>query len=150
VCINLTNSSNEICEFLNKDLSLSTLLAKTITSNPKHYSDADHSSTSKSTNPAIAKEDQEKAESRFELLLLSLGLMINFVQESELVKDLILSHPLADDIKTIFETLINGDVFPSIRCLCLQVGTSESCVGVSCVITRAFDYSLKDGKEGRC
>ena len=118
VCINLTNSSNEICEFLNKDLSLSTLLAKTITSNPKHYSDADHSPASKSTNPAIAKEDHEKAESRFELLLLSLGLMINFVQESDLVKDLILSHPLADDIKTIFETLITGDVFPSILCCC--------------------------------
>lgn len=149
MCINLTNSSNEICEFLNKDLSLSTLLAKTITSNPKHYSDADHSPASKSTNPAIAKEDHEKAESRFELLLLSLGLMINFVQESDLVKDLILSHPLADDIKTIFETLITGDVVPYIRCLCLQVGTSESCVGISCVITRASDYSFKDRKEGR-
>lgn len=52
------------------------------------------------------EEEHEKKESRFELLLLSLGLMINFVQESDKVKDLVLSAPLAADIKRIFEKLI--------------------------------------------
>jgi hypothetical protein len=119
VCINLTNSSSQICEFLNnnnnKDLSLAKLLVNTITSNPQHYSDADHhhhSRTAPKDSPTLAREEQEKPESRFELLLLSLGLMINFIQESDLVKDRILSTPLANDIKTVFETLITRDVPP--------------------------------------
>lgn len=62
------------------------------------------------------KEEQEKGEARFELLILSLGLMINFVQESEEVKDSVLGTSLATDIKDIFETLIARDVpaLPSI------------------------------------
>jgi hypothetical protein len=108
--INLTNSSTEICNHLNKDLSLPSLLCKTITSNPQLYVDADHHS--KSGPVANVKEEQEKGESRFELLVLSLGLMINFVQESQEVKDIVLGTNLANDIKDIFETLISRDVPP--------------------------------------
>lgn len=105
--INLTNSSTEICNHLNKDLSLPSLLCKTITSTPQLYVDADHHS--KNGPAANLKEEQEM---RFELLVLSLGLMINFVQESEEVKDIILGTSLATDIKDIFETLIARDVSP--------------------------------------
>jgi hypothetical protein len=106
--INLTNSSTEICNHLNKDLSLSSLLSKTITSTPQLYVDADHHS--KNGTATNVKGEQEKGEARFELLVLSLGLMINFVQESEKVKDIVLGMNLATDIKNIFETLIARDV----------------------------------------
>jgi hypothetical protein len=38
--------------------------------------------------------------------------MINFVQESEKVKDIVLGTNLATDIKNIFEILIARDVSP--------------------------------------
>ena len=114
VCINLTNSSNEICEALNTDISLATILATVITADAKRYTDADYrpDTTSHDDGSSINEEDHEKRESRFEILLLSLGLMINFIQESDLVKERVLSTPLANDIKTVFETLINRDVPP--------------------------------------
>jgi len=115
VCINLTNSSNKICEALNSDISLATILTKVITSDPKQYSDADYrpDTTSHDDGSSISEEEQEKRESRFEILLLSLGLMINFIQESDQVKELILSSPLANDVKRVFEKLNSREVFPS-------------------------------------
>jgi hypothetical protein len=114
VCINLTNSSNEICEALSTDISLATILANVITADAKRYTDADYrpDTTSHDDGSSINEEDHEKRESRFEILLLSLGLMINFVQESDQVKDMILTSPLANNIKRVFEKLIALDVFP--------------------------------------
>ena len=113
VCINLTNSSNEICEGLSTDISLATILANVITADAKRYTDADYrpDTTSHDDGSSINEEDHEKRESRFEILLLSLGLMINFVQESDQVKDMILTSPLANNIKRVFEKLIALDVF---------------------------------------
>lgn len=121
VGINLTNSSNETCEALNNDISLATILTKVITADPKRYTDADYRSdtTSHDDGSSINEEEHEKRESRFEVLLLSLGLMINFVQESDQVKDMILSSPLANDVKRVFEKLMSREVFcsPSILVL---------------------------------
>jgi hypothetical protein len=111
VCINLTNSSSYVCEYLNTDLSLSTLLVKIIASDLQRYSDSDyHDTTSKDGSSFSQEDDQERKESRFELLLLSLGLMINFIQESETVKDRVLSTRLGTDIKDVFESLIAREV----------------------------------------
>jgi Wings apart-like protein regulation of heterochromatin len=107
VCINLTNSSFEICESLDTDLTLSTELTKIVTADSRHYvnqepyrdGQADHSDG-----------DAEKKESRFELLILTLGLMINFVQESQAVKNAILASPQASQIKIVFEKLMASDV----------------------------------------
>jgi hypothetical protein len=114
VCINLANSSNEICEALNPDISLTTILANVITADAKRYTDADYrpDTTSHDDGSSINEEEHEKRESRFEVLLLSLGLMINFVQESDQVKDMILTSPLANNIKRVFEKLIALDVLP--------------------------------------
>ena len=111
MCINLTNSSAEICESLNTDTSLSNILTRVITENPERYFDEDYRSdrTSHLESSSIS-EEQEIKESRFEVLLLCLGLMINFVQESDKVKDIILASPLAGSIKTVFENLISRDV----------------------------------------
>src|SRR5438046_2464281 len=84
VCINLTNSSGEICEYLNVDTSLATILTNVITADCKRFSDTDYRSNTTSRDAASSpnpEEENEKRESRFEVLLLSLGLMINFVQE---------------------------------------------------------------------
>jgi hypothetical protein len=115
VCINLTNSSTAICESLNKDLSLATLLTNVITSDSQRYCDAEypHDTGSVDDTSSIQEEEHEKKESRFELLLLSLGLMINFVQESDMVKDMVLSSSIATNIKDIFERLIEKEVSPS-------------------------------------
>ena len=109
VCINLTNSSGEICEYLNTDTMLSTILTKIITTDPLRFSNTDYRNdmTSNDDISYNHEEEQEKRESRFEVLLLSLGLMINFVQESDKVKDLVLKSPLSNDIKKIFEKLIS-------------------------------------------
>jgi hypothetical protein len=114
VCINLTNSSSEICEALSTDISLATILANVITADAKRYTDADYrpDTTSHDDGSSINEEEHEKRESRFEILLLSLGLMINFVQESDQVKDMILTSPLANNVKRVFEKLIALDVFP--------------------------------------
>jgi hypothetical protein len=114
VGINLTNSSSEICEALNNDITLATNLAKVITADPKRYTDADYrpDTTSHDDRSSINEEEHEKRESRFEVLLLSLGLMINFVQESDQVKEMILSSSLGNDIKRVFEKLISREVFP--------------------------------------
>jgi hypothetical protein len=111
VCINLTNSSSFVCESLNTDLSLSTLLVSIIASDLQRYSDSDyHDTASKDGSSSSQEEDQERKESRFELLLLSLGLMINFIQESETVKDQVLSTRLGTDIKDVFESLVAREV----------------------------------------
>jgi hypothetical protein len=109
VCINLTNSSGEICEYLNTDTKLSTILTKIITIDPLRFSDTDYRNDMTSSDDISYnhEEEQEKRESRFEVLVLSLGLMINFVQESDKVKDLVLKSPLSNDIKKIFEKLIS-------------------------------------------
>lgn len=119
VSINLTNSSGEACEALNQDLSLSTILTKLVTVDVEQYSH-EHIHQEKGDRADISSDEEEelaKTESDFELLLLSLGLMINFIQESEKVKDMILSTELAMDIRTTFETLVHKDVFPSTICL---------------------------------
>src|SRR5271169_1030699 len=114
VGINLTNSSSAICQALNYDIALTSILTKAVTADPKRYTDADYhlDTMSHDDGSSINEEEHEKRESRFEVLLLSLGLMINFVQESDQVKDMILSSPLANDIKRVFEKLIALDVFP--------------------------------------
>jgi hypothetical protein len=85
---------------------------KVITSDPQRYCDADYpqDTTSVDGSTSTQEEEHEKKESRFEILLLSLGLMINFVQESDNVKGLVLSAPLATDIKRIFEKLLAREV----------------------------------------
>jgi Wings apart-like protein regulation of heterochromatin len=105
VSINLTNSNPEICEALNYDTSLMTVLTNIITANPDRYSDSyyHHSSIDSSTEPH---------ESEFDLVLLSLGLMINFAQESDKVKESLLATPLANSITSTFENLIAKDVPP--------------------------------------
>jgi hypothetical protein len=110
VCINLTNSSGYICESLNTHLSLSTMLVKVIASDLQRYSDSDYHDTASKDGSISSHEFQEIKESKFELLLLSLGLMINFIQESETVKDLVLSTHLGNDIKNVFEKLIDREV----------------------------------------
>jgi len=114
VCINLTNSSGEIAESLNTDTSLSTILTKVITADTQRYSDTDYRNDINSSDDISSthEEEHEKRESRFEVLLLSLGLMINFVQESDKVKDLVLKTHLSNDIKRIFEKLITREVIP--------------------------------------
>lgn len=114
VCINLTNSSSEICESLNTDFLLSTLLTRVITADPQRYRDAEYPENAGSVDDTSSShnEDHEKKESRFELHLLCLGLMINFVQESDKVKELVLSSPLAVDIKNVFEKLVAREVYP--------------------------------------
>src|SRR5271154_5256926 len=113
VCINLTNSSGEIAESLNTDTSLSTILTKVITADTQRYSDTDYRNDINSSDDISSthEEEHEKRESRFEVLLLSLGLMINFVQESDKVKDLVLKTHLSNNIKRVFEKLIALDVF---------------------------------------
>jgi hypothetical protein len=115
VCINLTNSTGEICEYLAPDMELPTLLAGIITSDPQRYSDADYRRNSKSDSDHLSathESDHEQRESHFEVLLLSLGLMINFVQESDSTKDLVLSSPIPTSILHIFEKLLSRDVYP--------------------------------------
>ena len=163
VCINLTNSCGEICEYLDPDLELSTILASVIASDPQRYSNADYRRESDSDSdhlPSAHEAKHEERESRFEVLLLSLGLMINFVQESDTVKDLILSSPIPNGIIHIFEKLVCRDVIhqslPSIvshRVL----GTCQSCFGIPRFITCPFNDPLsrrqghfcKVGYEGK-
>ena len=111
VCINLTNCGDEVCEYLNPDISLSTILTQIITSDPQRYSNADYCNDVKSNDGAsLNEEEHEKKESWFEVLILSLGLMINFVQESDKVKDMVIKSKLGDNIKEIFEKLILREV----------------------------------------
>lgn len=115
VCINLTNSTGEICEYLAPDLDLPELLAGIITSDPQRYSDTDYRRNSKSHSDHLSathEADHEHRESRFEVLLLSLGLMINFVQESDATKDLVLTSRIPTSILHIFEKLLSRDVPP--------------------------------------
>jgi len=95
-------------------MSLSTALVNVITANPQRYTDVDYRSDNAShgESSTINEEEHEKKESRFEVMLLSLGLMINFVQESEKVKDLVLPSPLATQIRNAFEKLISREVIP--------------------------------------
>ena len=85
-----------------------------ITTDPQRFSDADYRNdpTPQDDISSNYEEEQEKRESRFEVLLLSLGLMINFVQESDKVKDSVLKSPLSSDIKKVFEKLISREVLP--------------------------------------
>lgn len=100
---------------MNPDTTLSTILTKIITTDPLRFSDADYrnDATSHDDISSNHEEEHEKRESRFEVLLLSLGLMINFVQESDKVKDSVLKSPLSNDIKKIFEKLISREVIPA-------------------------------------
>jgi hypothetical protein len=150
VCINLTNASSFVCESLNADLSLSTLLVRIIASDLQRYSDSDyHDTASKDGSSSSQEDDQERKESRFELLLLSLGLMINFIQESETVKDQVLSTRLGTDIKDVFESLVAREVtlvyYPG-----LSVGISEPRSGILGAIICPLDYSITQWEDGRC
>ena len=93
---------------------MATILTNIITTDPQRFSDADYRNdpTSNDDISSNYEQEHEKRESRFEVLLLSLGLMINFVQESDQVKDSVLKSPLSSDIKKIFEKLISREVFP--------------------------------------
>jgi len=110
VCINLTNSSSANCDYLNKDDSLISLLTNIITADPGRYAEAYYRNEAQSDDDNSSTEEHELRESKFELVLLSLGLMINFVQESQNLKDLVLSMSSATDIKNTFEKLISRDV----------------------------------------
>jgi hypothetical protein len=149
VCINLTNSSSFVCESLNTDLSLSTLLVRIIASDLQRYSESDyHDTASKDGSFSSHEDDQERKESRFELLLLSLGLMINFIQESETVKDQVLSTRLGTDIKDVFESLVAREVtLPYYSDL--SVGTSEPRPGILGAIICPLDYSITQWEDGR-
>jgi hypothetical protein len=110
--INLTNSSGEICEALSKDLKLATALTNVITAAPEQFSDAYQEKNDSLLMSSVAEPGENNfKESRFDLLLLSLGLLINFVQESTKVKEMLLSATLADEIKGTFEKLISRDVY---------------------------------------
>ena len=112
VSINLTNSSSEICEKLNKDLALAKSLTEVITADPEHYSHAYHHEEREAQTVRSAEDEQEQEmkESKFDLLLLCLGLMINFVQESVKVKEMFVASELSVEIRAIFEKLIAKDV----------------------------------------
>ena len=111
ICINLTNSSSANCDHLNPDDSLIGLLTKVVTSDPGRYAEAYYRNEAQSDDDNSSTEEHELRESKFELVLLSLGLMINFVQESESLKNLVLSTSSATDIKNTFEKLISREVF---------------------------------------
>ena len=113
VCINLTNSCSNYCEYLDKDSILSIALARLVTSDPQKYCDGEvvENSTSDRHSPSSVNDDQGRKEFQFEILLLSLGLLINFVQESTEVKDKILASSVATDIKNLFENLMTRKVF---------------------------------------
>jgi hypothetical protein len=114
VCINLTNSGGEVCEYLNPDTSLSTILTQIITSDSQRYSDAYYHNDAKANDDVtLNDDDNEKKESQFEVLLLCIGLMINFIQESDKVKDMVIEAKLADNIRKIFEKLILREVYPA-------------------------------------
>ena len=100
---------------MNTDMSLSTILTNKITKDTHCYSDTDFRRDTASNDDMSSnhEEEHEKRESRFEVLLLSLGLMINFVQESDRVKDIILTSSLSSDIKAVFDKLISREVFPT-------------------------------------
>ena len=110
VCINLTNSSSANCDYLNKDDSLISLLTNIITADPRRYAEAYYRNEAQSDDDNSSTEEHELRESKFELVLLSLGLMINFVQESQNLKNLVLSTSSATNIKNTFEKLISRDV----------------------------------------
>lgn len=112
VCINLTNSNGDYCEYMNSDASLLTILTNVITADLQRYSDSDHRYDMASGDDMSSNHEaeDEKRESRFEVLLLSLGLMINFIQESDHVKNLVLTSTLSNDIKRVFEKLISRKV----------------------------------------
>jgi len=129
VSINLTNSNGEVCEALNRDTSLVTALTDIITTDPEHYSHAYHQE--KDAQTVASAEDapeQEEREANFDLLLLSLGLMINFVQESGKVKEMVLSTDLPGQINLLFEKLIARDV--RLRPAFLTSGICKSCAGI--------------------
>jgi hypothetical protein len=105
VSINLTNCS-EVCETLNGDKSLIVLLTKIITTYPERYSDAFFHQGGEMNDESLSDEHG----ALFELLLLSLGLMINFAQESDTVKELILSTSAGKEIRFAFEDLVAKDV----------------------------------------
>jgi hypothetical protein len=107
ICINLTNSSSDICESLN-DTPILPTLTNIIRSEPQRYYDTDFQHESNKD----MSEELTTRESRFELLLLSLGLMINFVQESDKLKTMVLTSDLSNNLKTIFQDLISRDVIP--------------------------------------
>lgn len=97
---------------MNLDASLLTILINVITADPQRYSDSDHRHDMASNDDMSSNHEaeHEKRESRFEVLLLSLGLMINFIQESDHVKNLVLTSTLSSDIKRVFEELISRKV----------------------------------------
>jgi len=117
VCINLTNSNGDYCEYMNSDASLLTILTNVIAADPQRYSDSDHQHdmVSNADMSPNHEAEHEKKESRFELLLLSLGLMINFIQESDSVKNLVLTSTLSNDIKKAFEKLISRKVYHNLN-----------------------------------
>ena len=112
VCINLTNATPEICEFLNSDGFLSAELTKVITADTKNYTNTDHLYGDEGMTE-IQDGGNEKREARFELLLLTLGLMINFVQESNQVKESVIASSQASSILSTFEQLRSKKVSDS-------------------------------------
>ena len=108
VCINLTNSNGETCEALNDGTDITKVLVDVITKHPERYYDKDYEKDSNSIKSS--DDDNELRESRFELLLLGLGLMINLVQESNYLKKTVQSN-YGEEVEKIFETLITHDVY---------------------------------------
>jgi hypothetical protein len=77
--------------------------------------------------------------------------MINFIQESDTIKDFILSSTISNDIKRIFEKLVSRDVTsphkhtPSskaLNVLTVCLGTCESCLGIPGFTARPLDDPL--------
>jgi hypothetical protein len=133
-------------------MELPTLLAGIITSHPQRYSDADYRRNSKSDSDHLSathEADHEQRESHFEVLLLSLGLMINFVQESDSTKELVLSSPIPTSILHIFEKLLSRDVSPppSFFDRADFGGTCKSCFGIPRFTTRTSDAPVALGKS---
>jgi hypothetical protein len=74
--------------------------------------------------------------------------MINFIQESETVKDQVLSTRLGTDIKDVFESLVAREVtLPYYSDL--SVGTSEPRAGILGAIICPLDYSITQWEDGR-
>ena len=136
---------------MDTDLSLFTALVNIVTVNPQRYSEADYrlDNNSRDETSSISEEEHEKKESRFGVLLLSLGLMINIVQESDKVKELVLTSSLANEIKNIFEELIAREVTPQPTRF-LHPGTGKSCVRLLGSPARSSHYSLSVWENDYC
>jgi Wings apart-like protein regulation of heterochromatin len=133
ICINLTNSNGETCEALNEETNIAKILVDIITQHPDRYYEHD---IEKDSIKDSSEEDNELRESRFELLLLGLGLMINLVQESARVHDLIRTTH-GHKIETIFDFLTSKEVYSHPTTLIL--GTRKSCIRLSRTFTRPFN-----------